>query len=62
MKGLSTREKMSLLRHHGEVISTAFIGVRSPNRSELIESAERALALIKSIPKIDDLVDTSFIQ
>jgi hypothetical protein len=56
-KGLTIPEKMSLLQHHGEVIASAFRGGRSPDRSNLIESAERALALIKSIPKIEFAIE-----
>jgi hypothetical protein len=56
-KGLTTTEKMSLLRHHGEVIASAFKGVRSPDRRDLLASAERALALIKSIPKIEYAIE-----
>lgn len=56
-KGLSTTEKMSLIRHHGERLAGAFQSVRSPNRADLIENAERALALIKSIPKIEYAIE-----
>lgn len=56
-KGLSTAEKMSLLQHHGEVIASAFRGVQSPDRRDLIESAERAMSLIKSIPKIEYAIE-----
>ena len=50
---LSTSEKISLLQHHGEALSGAFTGIQSPDRDELIEHATRALAIIKSIPKIE---------
>ena len=56
-KQLSTSEKMNLLQHHGQVLATAFRGVRSPHRTDLLESAERALALIKSIPKIEFAIE-----
>lgn len=55
--GLTTLEKMSLVRHHGEVIAGAFNTVQSPNRTDLIASAERALALIKSIPKVEFAIE-----
>jgi hypothetical protein len=56
-KSLTTSEKMSLLQHHGEVLAGAFRGVQSPHRGDLLESAERALALIKSIPKIEFAIE-----
>lgn len=56
-KGLSTAEKMSLVQYHGECLARAFHAVRSPSRTEMIESAERALVLIKSIPKVEFAIE-----
>lgn len=57
MKGLSVGEKMALLQYHGEALAGAFRAVRSPHKDDLIEHAERALALINSIPKIEYAID-----
>jgi hypothetical protein len=56
-KRLTTGEKMSLLQYHGQALASAFRGVQSPHRDDLLESAERALALIKSIPKIEFAIE-----
>lgn len=53
MNKLTTGEKMALLRYHGEALARAFSGIQSPYRGDLIERAERALAIIKSIPRIE---------
>ena len=53
MTKLETHEKINLLRYHGECLSRAFIsGIGSPSRPDLIQNAERALEIIKSIPKV----------
>jgi hypothetical protein len=50
MKALSDSEKMELLRYHGERLSRAFLGIHT--RDEMIDHAQRAIEIIKSIPKI----------
>jgi hypothetical protein len=51
MKQLSVSEKFELIRHHGSLISAAFSRVQQPRRSDILESAERVIALAKSISK-----------
>ena len=53
MKSLTTSEKYSLIRHHAECLGLVGMTVSSRSRSELIESAERIIALLKSVPKIE---------
>lgn len=57
MKGLTTAEKMSLVRYHGEALSRAFLAIQSPHRQDLIEHAEKVLALVKSIPKLEYAIE-----
>lgn len=56
-KELSVVEKMHLLHCHGEKLAGAFRGGRLPDRADLIESAERAMTLIKSIPKTEFAIE-----
>lgn len=53
MKTLTTTEKLSLIRHHGEHLARIGTGVYSPRKSEILESCQRMTELIKSIPKIE---------
>lgn len=57
MKTMTVGEKIALLQYHGQALASAFSAVRSRNKSDLIEHAERALALIKSIPKIEYAIE-----
>ena len=52
-RSLSDGEKKELLRYHGQVLAKAFTGLTSTYRDDLIEHAEKAIELIKSIPKIE---------
>jgi hypothetical protein len=54
---LSVQERKELLRYHGECLSRAFCGIPSPQRADMLHHAERALQLLKSIPKIEFAIE-----
>ena len=51
MKSLTVSEKFELIRHHGSRITNSMTSVQQPRRSDILESAERVIALAKSISK-----------
>ena len=53
MQKMTTGEKMNLLRYHGECLARSFTGIGENHKDEMLDHAERAIALIKSIPKIE---------
>lgn len=51
MKPLTVSEKFGIIREHGERLSRVNLSF-SNHRSEIIESAQRIIELVKSIPKV----------
>lgn len=52
MKPMSVGEKFGMIRYHGEQLSRTNLG-RADRRSDIIESAQRIIELVKSIPKAE---------
>ena len=52
MKALTDREKMALIREHGERLSKAFTGVLGDTRQDMLDATARITELVKSLPKI----------
>lgn len=53
MKTMTSSEKFSLIRHHGESLARSGLGIPATKRGDVVESAQRILELAKSIPKIE---------
>jgi len=53
MKAMTTSEKLGLIRHHGQILSSAGHSIAMPRKSDILESAQRIVELAKSIPKIE---------
>jgi hypothetical protein len=51
MKALTTSEKFGLIRQHGERLAMAGRGIPITRQSDVVESAQRVIELVQSIPK-----------